>query len=180
MLGLPYTIQQIAQLCGAKDLFQGQFSPEPLRQVSFDSRAINQGQNCLFVALKTGNRDGHDFGQAAWEKGVRNFLVEKAIDLPDSNYILTEDSLLALQTWAMQHRRRFRYPVIAITGSNGKTIVKEWLATLLEMDKQIVKSPMSYNSQLGVAVSLLQMHADADLAIIEAGISQRGEMDLQK
>ncbi|MEO0468832.1 MAG: bifunctional UDP-N-acetylmuramoyl-tripeptide:D-alanyl-D-alanine ligase/alanine racemase [Bacteroidota bacterium] len=178
MLGLPYTIQQIAQLCGAKDLFQGQFSPEPIRQVAFDSRNISHGHDCLFVALKTANRDGHDYVQAAWEKGVRNFLVEKKLSLPDSNYILAEESLLALQTWAMQHRRRFRYPVIAITGSNGKTIVKEWLATLLEMEQQIVKSPMSYNSQLGVALSLLQMHPAADLAIIEAGISLPGEMEL--
>ncbi|MEL6594269.1 MAG: alanine racemase, partial [Bacteroidota bacterium] len=97
-------------------------------------------------------------------------------DLSDINYALVADTLDALQKWAWMHRNKFNYPVIAITGSNGKTIVKEWLATLLELQFQIVKSPMSYNSQLGVPLSLLKMHPQADLAIIEAGISEPDEM----
>ena len=178
MLGLPYRIDQIAPLAEARDLFQGEFSPRPLRYVAFDTRMISHGPETLFVALKTDNRDGHAFITKALEKGVRNFLVDRRLSYPGINYILTENTLSALQFWAMYHRSRFDYPVIAITGSNGKTIVKEWLATLLEMQFQIVKSPMSYNSQLGVALSLLQMHPQADLAIIEAGISLPGEMEV--
>ncbi|WNJ21240.1 bifunctional UDP-N-acetylmuramoyl-tripeptide:D-alanyl-D-alanine ligase/alanine racemase [Pontibacter sp. G13] len=177
MLGLPYTIQEIAEACFAKDLFQGQIDPTPVRHISFDTRTISHGAETVFVAIKTGNRDGHRYIRQAYDQGVRQFVVESPVDLPEVNFALVEDSLEALQLWAMNHRTRFEYPVVAITGSNGKTVVKEWLATLMEMEFQIVKSPMSYNSQLGVAVSLLQMHPQADLAIIEAGISQMGEME---
>lgn len=178
MLGIPYTISDIAQASLAKDLFQGRLEAEAMHQIAFDTRHITQGYDTLFVALKTGHRDGHDFISAAYSKGVRNFIVDRPIDLPKINYALVDDTLEALQSWAMFHRQRFTYPVLAITGSNGKTTVKEWLATLLEAHFQLVKSPMSYNSQLGVAVSLLQLYPQADFAIIEAGISQRGEMEV--
>ena len=176
MLGTPYHITEIAQACGALDLFQGRWRPDPLKYVAYDSRRISFGGQTVFVALQTGHRDGHAFIQEAYDKGVRSFIVSKKIDLPDIDYVLVEDTLDALQCWAMRHRKRFSYPVIAITGSNGKTTVKEWLATLLEQQFQIVKSPGSYNSQMGVALSLLQLHPQADLAIIEAGVSQKGEM----
>lgn len=176
MLGIPYRIDQIAHLTHAADLFQGQAAPQLLRYVAFDTRVISHGPETLFVAIKTNNRDGHDFIQEAWKKGVRNFIVDRPVSYKEVNYILSIDPLESLQLWAMHHRCRFSYPVLGITGSNGKTIVKEWLTTLLEQQFQVVKSPMSYNSQLGVALSLLQMHPDADLAIIEAGISQPDEM----
>ena len=177
MLGLPYNIQEIAQIISAKDLFQGQIRPQPVTRISFDSRTISHGASTLFLALSTPNRDGHDFIGQAIEKGVRNFLVDRPLPHKNINYAICNDPLESLQLWARHHRNRFPYPVIAITGSNGKTIVKEWLATILEIQYQIVKSPMSYNSQLGVPLALLQMHPLADLAIIEAGISQVGEMD---
>lgn len=178
MLGTPYHIQDIAQASLAKDLFQGRWEARPLKYVSFDTRNISHGVDTVFVALKTSNRDGYDFIEQAYARGVRNFITERKLPYPDVSYALVEDSLEALQTWAMFHRQQFSYPVIAITGSNGKTTVKEWLATLLEWQFQLVKSPMSYNSQLGVALSLLQMYPQADLAIIEAGISQVGEMEV--
>ncbi|MEZ4828363.1 MAG: alanine racemase [Bacteroidia bacterium] len=178
MLGIPYSIESIASLVPALDLFQGLYPSHPLHYVAFDSRYISHGSQTIFVALKTDNRDGHNFIQDAWDKGVRNFLVEKPVSLPGVNYILCENTLLALQQWAANHRRKFDFPVIAITGSNGKTTVKEWLATLLEMHFQLVKSPMSYNSQLGVPLSVLQLRPEAQLAIIEAGISRAGEMEI--
>ncbi|MEL6675912.1 MAG: bifunctional UDP-N-acetylmuramoyl-tripeptide:D-alanyl-D-alanine ligase/alanine racemase [Bacteroidota bacterium] len=176
MLGTPYTIQEIAEAALAKDLHQGFWPLPKLRYVAYDSRTISHGTETLFIALTTANRDGHAFIQDAYDKGVRHFMVDRPLDLPQVNYILCDVPLEALQRWAMYHRQRFAYPVVGITGSNGKTIVKEWIATLLESQYEIVKSPMSYNSQLGVPLSLLRMHPQADIALIEAGISEAGDM----
>ncbi len=162
----------------AQDLFQGEFDPIPLKYLAWDSRSISHGKETLFVALSTDYRALHDYISQAYEKGVIIFLTSQKLPYTDVNYALCENTLETLQLWARNHRRRFDYPVIAITGSNGKTIVKEWLTTLLEAQFQVVKSPMSYNSQIGVPASLLQLHPMADLAIIEAGISQPGEMDI--
>jgi alanine racemase len=178
MLGLPYDIQEIAQAALARDLFQGQWPLTKLRYVAYDTRLISHGPETLFVALKTAHRDGHAFIAEAIQKGVRNFLVAQPIAVEGINYALCEDPLDGLQAWAMFHRQRFSYPVVGITGSNGKTIVKEWISTLIEADCQLVKSPMSYNSQLGVPISILRMHPQADVALIEAGISQPGEMEV--
>ncbi len=178
VIGIPYTINEIAQAIIPKDLYQGNLKQEALHFLSFDSRHIQYGDQTLFVAIRTKNRDGHDFIRNAYEKGVRNFIVDKIPNLQDINYILVENTLESLQVWAHSHRKKFTYPVIAITGSNGKTTVKEWLTTLLEGAFQVVKSPMSYNSQIGVPVSLLQMNFQAQVAIIEAGISLVGEMEI--
>lgn len=178
MLGLSYTLPEIAQIVEARDLFQGVFATLPLRYVAYDTRLISHPRETLFVALRTPHRDGHEFVAAAVSQGVCNFLVSRPLPFQGINYALVSDPLDALQRWALFHRLRFRYPVLGITGSNGKTIVKEWLATLLDLHLQVVKSPMSYNSQLGVPLSLLQLHPQADLALIEAGISQAGEMAL--
>lgn len=178
MLGTPYSLHQIAQCVYAQDLFQGIYENNPIHYIAYDTRTISHARETIFIALKTKNRDGHDFIRDAIEKGIKNFIVDRKIPFKDINYILVENTLDALQLWAMAHRQQFEYPVLAITGSNGKTTVKEWVATLLEVEFQIVKSPMSYNSQLGVPLSILQLHADADLAIIEAGISQKGEMEV--
>ncbi|MEZ4848297.1 MAG: bifunctional UDP-N-acetylmuramoyl-tripeptide:D-alanyl-D-alanine ligase/alanine racemase [Bacteroidia bacterium] len=180
MLGLPYTIEEIGQSTLALDLFQGFYPNLPITQIAYDSRNISQGANTIFVALKTSHRDGHDFIEDAIQKGVKNFLVDRPLPFGEVNYAICQNTLESLQFWAARHRQRFHYPVIGITGSNGKTTVKEWIATLLEQEFQIVKSPMSYNSQLGVALSLLQMRPGADLAIIEAGISKPGEMEILK
>ncbi|MDX2249037.1 MAG: alanine racemase [Bacteroidia bacterium] len=178
MIGIPYSIDTLAVMASAIDLFQGLYPPSPINYIAFDTRFISHGSQTIFVAIRTGNRDGHDFIKEAWEKGVRNFMVEKPVSIPGINYVLCESTVKSLQHWAQLHRQKFDYPVIGITGSNGKTTVKEWLATLLEMQFQLVKSPMSYNSQLGVPLSVLQLRPHVDMAIIEAGISRTGEMEV--
>lgn len=177
MLGIPYTITDIARAGIALDLFQGIWPAPVVKYISFDSRTIAHGAETIFIALRTENRNGADYLQQAYDKGVRHFIVEEKPDFRDVNYVIVENALDFLQRWAFHHRLRFdQYPVIAITGSNGKTTVKEWAATLMEEDLRIVKSPMSYNSQLGVAISLLHLRPQADVALIEAGISEVGEM----
>ena len=121
---------------------------------------------------------------SAYKKGVRNFVVQQTVLknlYPDANIIVVNDVLIALQQLASYHRKRFNIPVIGITGSNGKTIVKEWLYQLLSDEYNIVRSPKSFNSQLGVPLSILQMGEQHTLGIFEAGISHPGEMQhLQK
>ena len=144
-----------------------------------DSRKIVNAGTSLFFAIKGDRRDGHDFIPDLYASGVRNFVVSDdrfAGEFPDCNFIVTESTLDALQLIASAHRRRFDIPVIGITGSNGKTIVKEWLYQLLREDHHIVRSPKSYNSQIGVPLSVWQMRDTNDLALFEAGISQPGEM----
>lgn len=143
-----------------------------------DTRTIKTPQQALFVAINA-VRNGHDFIADAYKKGVRAFMVSDGIDVklyPAANFIEVAHTVQALQQLAQQHRATFELPVIGITGSNGKTVIKEWLFQLLSVDQDIVKSPKSYNSQIGVALSVLQMEAQHKLAIFEAGISQPGEM----
>lgn len=152
-------------------------------KVIYDTRKIANLEGQVFFALKGEFRNGNDYLNDAFRKGIRIFVVSEVPNKPYKNaaYILVEDTLASLQNLASQHRKKFNYPVISITGSNGKTTVKEWLYHLLSDEMRIIRSPKSYNSQLGVALSLLEMHDKADLAIIEAGISKSGEMEaLQK
>ena len=152
-------------------------------KVIYDTRKIANLEGQVFFALKGEFRNGNDYLNDAFRKGIRIFVVSEVPNKPYKNaaYILVENTLASLQNLASQHRKKFNYPVISITGSNGKTTVKEWLYHLLSDEMRIIRSPKSYNSQLGVALSLLEMHDKADLAIIEAGISKSGEMDaLQK
>lgn len=124
-------------------------------------------------------RNGHAFIPELYLRGVRNFVVYQEPELndyPGANFILVQDSLHALQRLAAFHRQQFDLPVIGITGSNGKTIVKEWLNLLLEDRYQIVRSPRSYNSQIGVPLSVWQIHEHHNLALMEAGVSRAGEM----
>jgi alanine racemase len=130
--------------------------------------------------LTSPRRDGHDFIGDLYRKGVRSFVVSRLFDLSvfkDANFIKVPEPLTALQDLTAWHRRQFEIPVIGITGSNGKTIVKEWLFQLLHADHAIVRSPKSYNSQIGVPLSVWQIRPYHTLAIFEAGISQPGEMD---
>ena len=130
--------------------------------------------------LKGPRRDGHQFIDELYKRGVRNFIVSgeiKIADYPEANFILVSDTLEALQRLAAFHRKQFNIPVIGITGSNGKTIVKEWLYQLLHEKFNIVRSPKSYNSQIGVPLSVWQMNEHHQLAIFEAGISKPGEME---
>lgn len=151
-------------------------------QLLTDSRSLTVPQETIFFALRTANDDGHNYIPELYSKGVRNFVVASDYYAPPeckaANYIAVDSPLDALQSLAMFHRRRFReLPVIGITGSRGKTTVKEWLYQLLKDDYRIVRSPRSYNSQIGVPLSLWDIDNNTDLAIIEAGISTTGEMD---
>jgi Alr-MurF fusion protein len=144
-----------------------------------DSRQVRYPDQCIFFALRGRALDGHQFVEELYQKGVRHFVVSKNIDqqnFPEAIFYQVENTLSCLQEWARWHRSQYHLPVLAITGSNGKTIIKEWLYQLLHRDFYIVKSPKSYNSQLGVALSVLQIQEEHQLGIFEAGISQKGEM----
>ncbi|MDW3197330.1 MAG: bifunctional UDP-N-acetylmuramoyl-tripeptide:D-alanyl-D-alanine ligase/alanine racemase [Cytophagales bacterium] len=147
--------------------------------VATDSRTIQHPESTLFFAHSGPNHDGHEYLQELYDSGVRSFIVERPVELnfPEVGIILVDESLKALQQLAAYHRQQYQYQVIGVTGSNGKTIVKEWLAMLLETHYQVVKSPKSYNSQLGVPLSIMEMAERHDLAILEAGISMAGEME---
>ncbi len=155
-----------------------------VRFLSFDSRTILSGKETLFFALKSERNDGHKFIEDAISKEVTLFVVE-AIPTewktnPHLGFLCVANTLAALQQLAAFHRSRFTYPLVAITGSNGKTIVKEWLSELLSPEFRIVKSPRSYNSQIGNPLSVWLMDDRYDTAIFEAGISKPGEMEKLK
>ncbi|MES2266048.1 MAG: bifunctional UDP-N-acetylmuramoyl-tripeptide:D-alanyl-D-alanine ligase/alanine racemase [Bacteroidota bacterium] len=143
-----------------------------------DTRRINNPACSLFFALD-GRRNGHDFIADAYTAGVRSFVVNHQPDtiMPDANFMVVANVLDALQTLAAHHRKQFDLDVIGITGSNGKTIVKEWLYQLMNAEKNIVRNPKSYNSQIGVPLSVWQINETHNLGIFEAGISMQGEMD---
>ncbi len=153
-----------------------------IQQYLTDSRKLINPANTIFVAIRGARHDGHDYILSLFHKGVRYFIVEKSDYITEeikkhSSILMVCDSIGALQAIASMHRRQFHYPVVGITGSNGKTIVKEWLGQLLASRYKIVKSPASYNSQLGVPLSVLQMTEHHTLGVFEAGISTLGEME---
>ena len=175
---MKYSIQHIETILHAQRL-NTELYPSDIHHVTFDSRKIIFAQSSIFFAFKSTRNDGHDFIPELYEKGIRNFVISKKLNIDsysNANFLLVEDSVLALQQLARYHRKKYNIPVIGITGSNGKTIIKEWLFQLLEKDYNIVRSPRSFNSQIGVPISVLQMDAVHDLAIFEAGISKTGEM----
>lgn len=174
------TLDQIAHLLSSK-LHQG-IGDRIIRDLQIDSRKIGEGKNSLFFALVGNENDGHNHINKAYEAGVRAFIVQREVTLPsDAGYIIVEDSLKALQRIAESVRSGFHNPVLAITGSNGKTIVKEWIYQLLHSKLNILRSPKSYNSQIGVPLSIWPIETYFDLAVLEAGISHPGEMEsLQK
>jgi alanine racemase len=143
-----------------------------------DSRKLLFPENSIFFALKS-SRDGHRFIGNLYSQGVRHFVISENVDsslYPDANLLLVNDTLKALQLLSATHRSKFSLPVIGITGSNGKTIVKEWLNQLLEHDYLVVRSPGSYNSQIGVPLSVWMIEPKHQLGIFEAGISRKDEM----
>lgn len=144
-----------------------------------DSRSLTFPEETLFFAIRTKHGDGHDYIRTLYNKGVRNFVVNDIAtfgDIADANFILTGDSLAALQAIARHHRSQFDIPIVGITGSDGKTIVKEWLYQLTAGSYNVTRSPRSYNSQIGVPLSVWMLGKESTLGIFEAGISQRGEM----
>ncbi len=170
-----YTISHIASIIQSKKQTS---STEKINYLLIDSRKIVFPNQSLFFALIGARRNGHDFIEEAYERGVRNFVISEPLKTTfvDANFLLVDNTLKALQTIAAYHRKQFQYPVIGITGSNGKTIVKEWLNQLLQPEFHIIRSPRSYNSQIGVPLSVWQMNAQHTLAIFEAGISTVEEM----
>ncbi len=150
-----------------------------LNHIVWDTRNIVSPRTALFFAFRGKRLDAHYFIQEAYEKNVRNFIVADGFDIKgfkDANFLLVENVVTALQELAAYHKAQFQIPTIGITGSNGKTIIKEWLFQLLSDDYFIVRSPRSYNSQIGVPLSVLEITEQHDLAIFEAGISFPNEM----
>ncbi len=155
---------------------------DTIEHILTDSRSLSHTKHTLFFALLGESGDGHLYIEQLYDHGVRNFVVinrveELAERCPEANFIAVSDTLRALQRLAVEWRNTFQIPVVGITGSNGKTVVKEFLYQLLCDSYSIVRSPKSYNSQLGVPLSVLQMRPNHTLAIFEAGISKPGEME---
>ncbi len=179
-----YFIKDIAKILNGKIIGKHNAA---IKYLLIDSRTLISPSDSLFFAIVGARHNGHNFIDDLYKKQVRNFVVEtrRASSLPppnfeeypEANFILVKDTLTALQQLCAYHRKQFDIPVVGITGSNGKTIVKEWLFQLLEDDKNIVRSPKSYNSQVGVPLSVWLLNTDADIAIYEAGISQVAEME---
>lgn len=172
-----YSISKIADVL---KLPQPMLPAMTINTLLTDSRSLTYPEESLFFALRTRNNDGHRYLQGLYNKGVRNFVVEyipaSMQSIEDANFLLVPNVTKALQTIARCHRKMFTAPVIGVTGSRGKTTVKEWLYQLLQDDYNIVRSPRSYNSQIGVPLSIWEMDKDTQLAIFEAGISQINEM----
>ncbi|MEI9933830.1 MAG: bifunctional UDP-N-acetylmuramoyl-tripeptide:D-alanyl-D-alanine ligase/alanine racemase [Ferruginibacter sp.] len=176
-----YNISKIAVIVKAKWLQQTTNST--IEHLLLDSRKVLFPSTSLFFAIDGPRRSGASFVKELYEKGISNFVVntifskEEINKYPAANFLIVYDVLHALHLLATHHREQFNIPVIGITGSNGKTIVKEWLYQLLNNDYNIVRSPKSYNSQIGVPLSVWQMNAQHTLGIFEAGISQPDEME---
>ena len=174
---MSYTIEHIASWLHTNSVIK---TPAHIAHLLTDSRRLIYPDTSLFFAITTGQNDGHLYVEELIQRGVFNFVVNTNFDtriFPDANFLKVDDVLAALQMVASRHRAQFTYPVIGITGSNGKTIVKEWLNQLLSNRYHIIRSPRSYNSQIGVPLSVWEMDEKHQLAIFEAGISQKGEMD---
>lgn len=176
---MEYSIKEIADITGA---ITQNLKDSTISILLTDSRSLSFPEQSLFFALKTKTNDGHKFIEELYKLRVRNFIVSTMHPefelLKDANFLIVKDTLKALQKLAITHRKRFNIPVIGITGSNGKTIVKEFLYQLLHTEFNIVRSPRSYNSQLGVPLSVWQMSDKNTLGIFEAGISQPDEMEI--
>ncbi|MCF3111048.1 bifunctional UDP-N-acetylmuramoyl-tripeptide:D-alanyl-D-alanine ligase/alanine racemase [Niabella sp. CC-SYL272] len=172
-----YTIEVIARLLGLQP--HASLVAGIIDTLLTDSRKLVSPATSLFFALEGPQRNGHLFIPELYKKGVRNFVVSQPVDeavYPGAVFLHVSDTLQALQQVAAAHRSRYSIDVIGITGSNGKTVVKEWLYQLLQPYKNIVRSPKSFNSQLGVPLSVWQISSENNLAIFEAGISRPGEM----
>jgi len=150
-----------------------------ITELVFDSRKVTFSAQTLFFAIKTEKNDGHLYISELIKQKVKNFIVSENLEKYkeyNANFYQVGDPVLAMQQIAAEHRKKFNYPVVGITGSNGKTIVKEWLSTVLSKELSVIKSPNSYNSQIGVPLSVWQMSNIHNFGIFEAGISQKNEM----
>jgi len=175
---MSYTIETIADLIGAKRF--GSLNSH-IDWILTDSRSLCFPEETLFFALKMKRNDGHKYISELYHRGVHNFVVsempQNVQQMVDANFLQVQSPLKALQKLAEEHREEFQIPVVGITGSNGKTIVKEWLYQLTSVDRVVTRSPRSYNSQIGVPLSIWLLNKETELAVIEAGISEMGEMN---
>ncbi len=176
-----FLLSEIIKIIKATAYGSGSYE-QLISELHTDSRQLSGTTKGLFFALITKRNDGHKFIPELYDKGLRDFVISTLpenyeILFPEANFLVVKDTLLALQTLSAAHRKKFNFPIIGITGSNGKTIIKEWLYFLLNEDKRIVKSPKSYNSQIGVPLSVWQARQEDELGIFEAGISEPFEMD---
>ena len=175
---MAYNIVKIATLIGAQRVGN---TPCTINWLLTDSRSLAFPEETLFFALKSERNDGHNFIADLWRRGVKCFCVEHLPDnhqlLRDANFLVVGNTLKALQRLAERHRDEYQIPIIGITGSNGKTMVKEWLYQLLSPSMRVTRSPRSYNSQVGVPLSVWLLNSNSEIGIFEAGISQPGEME---
>ena len=176
---MKYTIEKITTLIGARRIGQNDAN---VGWILTDSRSLCFPEETLFFAIRTQRNDGHNYIPELYRRGVRNFVVETVPADADSgfrnaNFLKVTNTLAALQRLAERHRDEFDIPVVGITGSNGKTMVKEWLYQLLSQKMVVTRSPKSYNSQIGVPLSVWLIDEHTQVALLEAGISQTGEMD---
>jgi alanine racemase len=175
---MTYTIEKVTTLIGARRYGDAE------ARVGFlltDSRSLCFPEETLFFALKSNRNDGHNYIPELYRRGVRNFVVTEvpadyAVDYPDANFLRVVNALEALQRLAERHRDEFNIPIVGITGSNGKTMVKEWLYQLLSPQLHVTRSPRSYNSQIGVPLSVWLLDENTQVGLFEAGISEPGEM----
>ena len=174
-----YSIEKITTLLGARRYGE---KDSNIAFLLTDSRSLSFPEETLFFALKSERNDGHNYIDDLHRRGVRNFCVDSSYIIPtdkkweDTNFLVVTSTLAALQRLAERHRDEFDIPIIGITGSNGKTVVKEWLYQLLMPSMHVTRSPRSYNSQIGVPLSVWKLHERSAVGIFEAGISQMGEM----
>ena len=175
---MKYTIEKITTLIGARRIGHNDAN---IGWILTDSRSLCFPEETLFFAIRTQRNDGHNYIPELYRRGVRNFVVEQVPsgagnELAQANFLKVTSTLAALQRLAERHRDEFDIPVVGITGSNGKTMVKEWLYQLLSPQMVVTRSPKSYNSQIGVPLSVWLLEKNTDIALFEAGISQTGEM----
>lgn len=169
-----YLLSDIARIIGGE--LRG--NDLRVREVATDSRSVTSSSDTLFAAINGKHHDGHNYVERMVLRGVRAFIVEREMTLAEGcGIIIVDDTIAALQRLAQHHRAMFHGTVVGITGSNGKTIVKEWAARSMPSTVRSFASPKSYNSQLGVALSLLMLEGEEQVAFIEAGISESGEME---
>ncbi len=175
---MEYCLSEIAEITNGKR-YATSGDSRSIKHLIYDSRKLVFPENTLFVALVGDRNDGHSYLEELYERGVRYFLTQRKPTfkkMPQAEFVVVNNTLTALQKLAAFHRQKFKIPIIGITGSNGKTIVKEWLFQTLNTKFKITRSPKSYNSQLGVPLSVLQLQKGDSLGIFEAGISQPDEM----
>lgn len=175
---MTYTIEKVTTLIGAHRFGTADAN---IGFLLTDSRSLCFAEETLFFALKSGRNDGHNYISDLYRRGVRNFVVQNvparySTVYPDANFLKVADSLVALQRLAERHRDEYDIPIVGITGSNGKTIVKEWLYQLLSPEMKVTRSPRSYNSQIGVPLSVWLLNEQSQVGVFEAGISEPGEM----